>query len=309
MMKMSGNVWGLKLVLCASLLSVGSVNAVHAGNCGSHAKAAGHQANLVDTAVAAGNFKTLIKAAQVAGLADTLRQADALTVFAPTDDAFARLPEGAIEDLLKSPDRLKAVLLQHVVPGRLMAADVLGRKSLKTALGQTVNVGHSSAAMIGNARITATDIEASNGVIHVIDAVILPQNDLIEAARGAGSFTTLLAALEAAGLTDALRGDGPFTVFAPTDDAFAKLPEGALKGLLADEQKLKAILTYHVVPGRVTSADVINLSEAKTLQGSKIAIETSQGVRVNDARVVKVDVPATNGVIHVIDSVIVPSSS
>jgi uncharacterized surface protein with fasciclin (FAS1) repeats len=140
----------------------------------------------------------------------------------------------------------------------------------------------------------------------VIDSVLLPKNDIVETARAAGSFNTLITALEAAGLTDALRGDGPFTVFAPTDEAFAKLPAGTIESLLKDLPKLKAVLTYHVVPGKTLAKDVVRLSSAKTLQGQPVRIDASGGVRINDSRVVKADVNADNGVIHVIDTVLIP---
>ena len=133
-----------------------------------------------------------------------------------------------------------------------------------------------------------------------------PQADIVETAVAAGSFTTLATALQAAGLVDTLKGDGPFTVFAPTDAAFAKLPAGTLEALLADPAKLQAVLTYHVVPGRVTAADVATLSSAATVQGDSIAIDTSMGVRVNDAHVTQADVMTSNGVIHVIDTVLLP---
>jgi len=130
--------------------------------------------------------------------------------------------------------------------------------------------------------------------------------DIVETAVAAGSFKTLAAALTAADLVGTLKGAGPFTVFAPTDEAFAKLPAGTLEALLADPAKLQAVLTYHVVPGRVTAADVATLSSATTVQGAPIAIDTSMGVRVNDAHVTQADVMASNGVIHVIDTVLLP---
>ena len=133
-----------------------------------------------------------------------------------------------------------------------------------------------------------------------------PQADIVDTAVAAGSFTTLATALQAAGLIDTLKGDGPFTVFAPTDEAFAKLPAGTLDALLADPSKLQAVLTYHVVPGRVTAADVATLSSAATVQGASIMIDTSMGVRVNDAHVTQADVMTSNGVIHVIDTVLLP---
>lgn len=262
--------------------------------------------DIVQTAIAAGQFKTLVKAVEAAGLAETLSGKGPFTVFAPTDEAFAKLPEGALEGLLKNPKALKGVLLSHVVPGKVMAADVAKLKAAKTALGQSVTIDTSKDVRVDNAKVVKTDIAASNGVIHVIDAVIMPKNDIIEAARAAGSFETLLAAIEAAGLTDTLRGDGPFTVFAPTDEAFAKLPKDTLDALLKDRARLASILTYHVVPGKVLAADVVKLTEAKTVQGQRVRVAKAGGVTVDGAKVVKTDVPATNGVIHIIDTVIMP---
>ena len=135
------------------------------------------------------------------------------------------------------------------------------------------------------------------------------QKDIVDTAVGAGSFGTLVAAVKAAGLVETLKGDGPFTVFAPTDEAFAKLPAGTVESLVKPENKdkLVAILTYHVVPGKVTSADVVKLSSAKTVQGSSIDIAVKDGkVKIDGATVVKADINCSNGVVHVIDSVILP---
>ena len=136
--------------------------------------------------------------------------------------------------------------------------------------------------------------------------------DIIDTAVAAGSFQTLAAALTAADLVDALKGEGPFTVFAPTDEAFAKLPEGTVESLLLPENKetLSAILTYHVVPGSVLAADVVNLTSATTLNGAAVSIDVSEnGVMVGTAKVVQTDILATNGVIHVLDSVILPPAA
>lgn len=132
------------------------------------------------------------------------------------------------------------------------------------------------------------------------------QMDIVDTAIAAGSFNTLAKALTAAGLVDALKAEGPFTVFAPTDEAFAKLPKETLEAVLKDKEKLRAILTYHVVPGKVTSQQVVKLDSAKTLQGSNVNINATDGVRINDAKVVKADIQTSNGVIHVIDSVLLP---
>ena len=130
--------------------------------------------------------------------------------------------------------------------------------------------------------------------------------DIVDTAIEAGSFTTLIAAVQAAGLEDTLRGEGPFTVFAPTDEAFAALPEGTIEGLLADPEALAAILTYHVVAGKVMSGDLSDGMMAATVNGGEITIMTTDGVMVNDANVVTADIETSNGVIHVIDKVILP---
>ncbi|MCH2177497.1 MAG: fasciclin domain-containing protein [Mariniblastus sp.] len=275
---------------------------------------ASQEQDIVATAVGAGSFKTLVAAAKAAGLVETLQSKGPLTVFAPTDEAFAKIPKAAIADLLKpeNKEKLAAILTYHVVPGKVTAADVVKVKKAKTVEGADVNVKVSDkGVMINNAKVLKTDIMCSNGVIHVIDTVLMPPapKDIVDTAVGAGSFNTLVAAVKAAGLVDTLKGDGPFTVFAPTDDAFAKLPKAAIADLLKPENKgkLTAILTYHVVPGKVMAADVVNLDSAKTAQGSNVAIMTKDGnVMVDGAKVVATDIECANGVIHVIDTVIMP---
>jgi uncharacterized surface protein with fasciclin (FAS1) repeats len=131
--------------------------------------------------------------------------------------------------------------------------------------------------------------------------------DIVATASSAGSFDTLVAAVEAADLVETLQSDGPFTVFAPTDEAFAKLPEGTVESLLANPDQLREVLLYHVVPGKVMAADVVSLNSATTAQGSEVAINAADGnVRINDALVTATDIETSNGVIHVIDTVIIP---
>jgi uncharacterized surface protein with fasciclin (FAS1) repeats len=162
--------------------------------------------------------------------------------------------------------------------------------------------------LLDAAKVLKTDIMCSNGVLHVIDKVILPR-DIVDIAAAAGSFKTLVAAVQAAGLVETLKGDGPFTVFAPTDEAFAKLPAGTTESLLQPENKskLQAILTYHVVPGKVMAADVVKVKSAKTVQGQSLAVKAEGGaVMVDSAKVIQTDIVGSNGVIHVIDSVVLP---
>jgi uncharacterized surface protein with fasciclin (FAS1) repeats len=269
--------------------------------------------DIVDTAVGAGQFKTLAAALTKAELVETLKGKGPFTVFAPTDKAFSKLPEGTIKSLLQPENRekLAAILTYHVVPGRVMAADVVELKRAKTAQGSELGVRvEGGKVFINDARVMKTDISASNGVIHVVDSVLLPElKDIVDVAVAAGSFETLATAVTEARLVETLKGKGPFTVFAPTDEAFAKLPEGTIASLLQPEnrEKLTAILTYHVVPGRVLASDVVGLQAAKTVQGGELKIRVEDGkVYINDAQVIKTDVNARNGVIHVIDSVLLP---
>ncbi len=134
------------------------------------------------------------------------------------------------------------------------------------------------------------------------------KKDIVDTAVAAGSFNTLAKALTEAGLIDTLKGDGPFTVFAPTDDAFAKIPADELQAILANKELLTSILSYHVIAGKVMAADVVKLDSAETVQGSTVEIDTSDGVKVNSANVIKTDIKTSNGVIHVIDTVLVPKS-
>jgi len=274
------------------------------------------KSTIVETAVAAGSFKTLVAAVQAAGLVDTLNGAGPFTVFAPTDEAFAKLPAGTLEMLLKPENKAKlaAILTYHVVPGAVKAADVVKLKNAGTVNGQRVDIKVDGAKVqVDGANVVTTDIACSNGVIHVIDSVILPvDGTIVDVAAKNGSFNTLVAAVKAAGLVETLSGKGPFTVLAPTDAAFAKLPAGTLEMLLKPENKkqLVDILSYHVVPGVAAYSDaVVKMTEVPTVLGSPVAVKVVGGkVMLNGSTVVIADVEAANGVIHVVDTVILPSA-
>ena len=267
-----------------------------------------------------GGFNTLVAALDAADLVETLSGDGTFTVFAPTDDAFAALPEGMLEELLADPETLKQILLYHVVGDVVMAETVVTLDEAETLEGSMVAIDVVDGnVFLNDSQVTSTDIEASNGVVHVIDKVLVPgmqdaaSNETSEESKSiaeiavAGGFNTLVAALSAADLVETLSGDGAFTVFAPTDDAFAALPEGMLEGLLADTESLTQILLYHVVGDVVMADTVVTLDEAETLEGSKVEIEVVDGkVFVNDSQVTSTDIEASNGVIHVIDKVLVP---
>ena len=273
--------------------------------------------DIVDTAVADGRFTTLTAALGAAELVETLKGEGPFTVFAPTDDAFAKLPEGTVATLLlpENLEQLKSILLYHVVSGKVMASDVVALTSADTVGGQaiTIKVEDGKVFLNDTVEVIITDVEASNGVIHVIDSVLLPPaklSDIVDTAVADGRFTTLAAALGAANLVNTLKGEGPFTVFAPTDDAFAKLPAGTVESLLLPEnlEQLKSILLYHVVSGLVMASDVVTLTSADTVLGDAITIKVEDGkVFLNDTvEVIITDVEASNGIIHVIDSVLLP---
>jgi len=265
-------------------------------------------ASIVQTAVSAGKFNTLVAAVKAADLVEALEGEGPFTVFAPSDEAFAKLPAGTVEALLENKEKLTSILLYHVVPGKVMAKDAVKLTSAKTLLGQDLPIAAGEGVQVGGANVVATDIECTNGVIHVIDSVIMPK-DIVGIAAGSSDFSTLVAAVKAAGLVETLQGDGPFTVFAPTNAAFAKIPAATLNDLLKPENKakLQAILTYHVVPGKVMAKDVVGLKSAKSVEGGKIKISVKDGaVMVDDANVTATDIVALNGVIHVIDTVIMP---
>lgn len=305
-MKKSGT---LVVALCLSITSQ-----AYAWKCSSSQKVAKADQDIVQTAQAAGQFETLLAAAKAAGLVDALKGKGPLTVFAPTDDAFAKLPQGTIESLLKpeNKDQLVSVLTYHVVAQRLDAASVSRLGGAETLNGQRLSFNAAEGTVkVGAATVLSADVRADNGIIHVIDRVLLPETgNLVDQAKGAGKFNTLLAAAQQAGLAEALSGEGPLTVFAPTDEAFDALPEGTVENLLKPENKetLANILKYHVVSGRVYSDEAVKAGSAQTLEGGSVHIKDSaEGVFVQDARVVSADINASNGVIHVIDKVILPN--
>ena len=261
------------------------------------------QKDIVDTAVAAGPFKTLVAAVKAAGLVDTLKGTGPFTVFAPTDEAFAKLPKGTLESLLKPANKQKLtdILTLHVVPARLTAAEVAGLPRAGTVQGTDILFAATSDGVkVDLASVVKADVYASNGVIHVIDRVLLPK-DVVDTAAVSGQFKTLLAASKAAGLVDSLKAkDATLTVFAPTDKAFAALPAGTVEDLLRPENRdrLAAILKHHVLPRRV----VLTRKSVATLQGDSLEVRSVGPVKVEEASIILADI----GVVHVIDRVLLP---
>jgi transforming growth factor-beta-induced protein len=280
----------------------------------SETKTAAKKMDIVATAASAGSFNTLLAAAKAAGLVEVLQGKGPLTVLAPTDDAFKKLPKGTVESLLKEENReqLQNILKYHVIAGNVKSGDVVKLTEAATVAGLKVQIkAKDGVVTFDKAKLLKADIECTNGVVHVIDSVLIPAAtpDVVDTAVAAGQFKTLVAAVKAAGLVETLKGDGPFTVFAPTDEAFKKIPAETLQALLKPENKdkLTSILTYHVVSGNVLAADVVKLSKAKTVNGKEVTVKVSDGdVMIDNAKVLKTDIKCGNGVIHVIDTVIMP---
>jgi len=289
--------------------------------------------DVVDVAVGAGAFTTLVKVVSDLGLVETLKGVEAVTIFAPSDDAFAKLPEGTLESL--TPEQAKAIVARHVVAGAtVMAADV-ATGDVETFGGETVGLvktEEGGVQVVYNGQtvnVVTPDVAASNGVIHVIDNVIVgapepvpeaepePEvqeapvaevGDVVDVAVGNGAFTTLVKIVSDLGLVETLKGVEAVTIFAPSDDAFAKLPEGTLESL--SPEQAKAIVSRHVVAGATVMAADVTTGPVGTFGGENIDLIKTEdgGVQVsyngNAVNVVAADVKASNGVIHVIDAVI-----
>ncbi len=270
--------------------------------------------DIVGTAVAAGQFKTLASLLTSTGLVKTLQGKGPYTVFAPTDAAFAKVPKATLAKLSKDKMLLKSVLLYHVVKGNVPASTVvtLNGKSAKTVNGAPVSISVKGGKVYlnGSTKVTKTDIMASNGTIHVINKVLLPPADIVGTAVAAGQFKTLASLLTSTGLVKTLQGKGPYTVFAPTDAAFAKVPKATLAKLSKDKMLLKSVLLYHVVKGNVPASTVVTLNgkSAKTVNGAPVSISVKGGkVYLNGStKVTKTDIMASNGTIHVINKVLLP---
>ena len=277
--------------------------------------------NIVETAVAAGSFNTLVAALQATGLDATLADESAtFTVFAPTDDAFALLGEDTINALLADTDTLSDILLYHVISGSNIdsgAAVASAGSTVNMANGDAVGLSYvDSTLKINLSNVTTADIETANGTIHVIDAVLMPPveagepvNNIVETAIAAGSFTNLVAALQAAGLDDTLADESAtFTVFAPTDAAFEAIGTENLNALLADTDALTEVLLLHVIADAAVNsitAYSLNGGAASTAGGTDVDINIVEGqLQFGGANVVTTDIYTTNGIIHVIDTVI-----
>lgn len=272
--------------------------------------------NLVQVATRLG-ANTLLKLATDAGLASTLATGGPFTVFGPTDAAFAKLPQAVLERLMRDKKLLTDVLKYHLISGNVYSTQLtneLTAPSLFMNNGKAVDIRiniYKNGQLITaeGSPVVMPNQNASNGVIHVVDRVLFPiplKNIPEQLTMERGRFSTLLTAVEKANLGTTLAG-GPFTLFAPTNAAFAKVPKATLDKLLANVTALTDVLTYHVLQGTVWSASLTNGEMAKTVEGKTVTVNIGAGgVMINDAKVEEADMAVTNGVIHVIDSVLLP---
>ena len=293
--------------------------------------------DIISNAVNAPNLSTLVTAVKAADLVATLQGPGPFTVFAPDNNAFAKLPAGTVETLVKPENKasLANILTYHVVSGKLLAKDLKDGQKLKTVQGQelTVKKGGNIVMLMDNSgntsTITTSDVLQSNGVVHVIDTVVIPaaetkvggaamfaNKDIISNVVNAPNLSTLVAAVKAADLVATLQGPGPFTVFGPDNNAFAKLPAGAVVNLLKPENKaaLSKTLTYHAVAGKFLIADLKDGQKLKTVQGQELTVKkTASSTQIVDASgftstIITADVLQSNGVAHVIDTVLTPKA-
>lgn len=272
------------------------------------------QDGVLDIIANSDDHNTLEAAVIASGLAGDLSGGGPFAIFAPTDAAFAALPAGTIETLLMDPmGELADILRGHIVGANLISIDITDGLMAPTFAGTFITAEvNADGIFINGAQIIMADIMASNGWVHVIDAVILPEPPLpatvVDIIVDSEDHTTLEAAVIAAELDDDLSGAGPFTVFAPTDDAFAALPAGTVDDLLMDPTgDLAQILLYHVVSGNVLSTDLSDGMTATTLEMDDVTVTIDgSDVFINDAQVIIADIEAENGVVHVLDAVLLP---
>merc|ERR1719345_564630 len=266
--------------------------------------------------VAEGNadLSTLVAALTAGKLVATLEGKGPFTVFAPTNEAFAKIPKDTLTALLGNQKLLDQVLEYHVLSGAFSMRDLMAAKLITTLEKEEVLVrSMGEAIMVNNADVVVADVEATNGVVHVVDKVLVPPKfplalypkDIVELSESQPALSTLVQALVAGNLTATLSGKGPYTVFAPTNDAFGKIPAAALQKLLANPTELDKVLEYHVLAGKFSMRDLMAVLSVQTLEGENVKVSGSgKVINVNEAKVLKADVEASNGVVHVIDTVL-----
>jgi len=233
------------------------------------------------------------------------------TLFAPTDAAINALSPEIINELAQDNGLLEEILTYHLVGGLALSSDLSDGQLINTLLEKNIRVTiNNEGVFINDAKVIVADIITDNGVVHVIDAVLLPKTTVVDIINNSEDHFVLSSILSLTGLDNSLNGEGPFTVFAPTDDAFDAIPEDVLEAIVADQSLLTSILTYHAVGAKALSTDLSDGQEITTLNGAKVKITiNNDGVFINNAKVTVADVVADNGVVHVIDAVLLPPPS
>ena len=291
-------------------------------------------------------LSTLVAAVTAADLGDTLNGPGPFTIFAPSNDAFAKLPKADLDAVLADKALLTKILTLHVLPEQMDAQELADAGSATTVEGQDITFSGDAESLEvnGQAAVICGNVEVANATVHIIDSVLMPSDDAANSGSGAamapagpgcaavpedgaGSFagmaqdpaataasnnpllSTLVAAVTAAGLGDTLNGPGPFTIFAPSNDAFAKLPKADLDAVLADKALLTKILTLHVLPGKMSAEDLVAAGSAATVEGQEITFTgDASSLEVNgQAAVICGDVQVANATVHIIDSVLMPA--
>merc|ERR1719281_88058 len=275
-----------------------------------------NKADIVQLAERNTDLSTLVKALTAGSLVTTLEGKGPFTVFAPTNEAFAKIPHHKLTQLLGNKQLLDQLLEYHVISGKFTARDLMAAKIVSTLDKARIVVRNMNGVMVDNAKVVTADIGATNGIVHIIDHVLVPPDfpevvypmNIVELAESQPDLATLVTAVVAGKLATTLASKGPFTVFAPTNEAFAKIPARSLQKLLADTAALDKVLEYHVLSGHFNMRDLMVVKKASTLEGGSVSIMDKGGIKVNDAKVLKADVAASNGIVHVIDSVLMPGT-
>ncbi len=278
---------------------------------------------VVELAAEDGRFDTFVQALETAALVEELEGEGPFTIFAPTDEAFAKVSPATMDRLLSDPENLQQVLYYHVVPGRLMPADIAELTFADTRSGWQIDITHrdDGTVAVNDIPVLMTPLEAANGVIYPIDEVLLLALDTIyftDAESGnmmdtlwrSPRMNTLVQLIETADLADVFSGQESYTLFAPSNKAFDELPAGTLDGLLADNAALTEVLQYHIVSGEVVRDELIEQQQINTLLGQPLNISVeNETARINDRAQIEVfDVRTINGIVHLIDTVLLPEA-
>jgi len=257
-------------------------------------------------------LSTLTEMVQVAGLDDLLSGPGPFTLFAPNDNAFLRLQGKTAEDLSNNLSFMRRVLLFHIVRGSQCSQVIVQNPELETLLGQSLAIDSRGGIRVDGSTMVVRDIQASNGTIHVVDSVIFPREepDIAQVMRNTGILDVAISAFEETAVVDALKGEGPMTVFVPSDVAFARIPRETMEALLSDMEWLREVLLYHISEGLFATGDLIFENELRSLQGEIIEVKVAEsGLCVQNTLISVPDIEARNGIIHVIDHVMFPRNS